>query len=61
MSIQFRIWVLSIIGVLFVMGLGVLLVWGRDQGIIPVLCCIGLVSFCFWSVQRLRQQLPPKK
>jgi len=59
MSLQFRIWTLTIVGTLFVLGLLVLLFWGGDQGIVPVVACIGLISYCFYSANELRKKLPP--
>jgi len=60
MNIMVRIWIVSTIGVLFAMGLVVLLVWGRNEGVAPVLACVGLLSYCIWSVNTLRKQLPQK-
>ena len=59
MSIKTRIRILSLIDALFVVGLGVLLVWGGGEESVAIAASIALIAYVSWSIVRLRRQLPP--
>ena len=61
MNIKTRIWILSVIDALFVVGLGVLLVWGGGEESVAIVAGIALIAYVSWSIVRLRRQLTQAK
>jgi len=49
-----RIWILIVIDVFFVVGLGVLLFLGGGHQTVPIIACVGLIAYVSWSIARLR-------
>ncbi|HSM94469.1 MAG TPA: hypothetical protein VLT91_00395 [Rhizomicrobium sp.] len=59
MNIKTRIWILSVIDALFVVGLGVLLVWGGGEESVAIVAGIALIAYVSWSIVRLRRRSAP--
>jgi hypothetical protein len=49
-----RIWILIVIDVFFVVGLGVLLFLGGGNQTVPIIACVGLIAYVSWSIVRRR-------
>lgn len=56
MSTKTRIRILSVIDVMFILGLGVLLEWGKGEQNVAIIASLALIAFVTWSILRLRKQ-----